>query len=248
MGSKSETGHAKNVDNFEDVITYCDGYGSQYDPTKAALKLPALNTQLSDAQNGLSLVNSALPPWINAVNARELAFEPLNKLTTRVINALDACDVDNLIVKDARALVRKIQGKRAKPKKKDDPSTPEDESLESISASQMSFDMRIENFAKLIDLLKAQPPYVPNETDLTVVSLSALLVILRKKNKDVTTALTSLSNARIARDTVLYKVDKGLIYIAADVKKYVKSVFGGTSAEYKQMSKLEFKKPSKIFI
>jgi len=248
MASKSETGHIINVDNLEKEIAFCLGYGPKYDPTKTALKIATLNTMLSDAKTAISNVDIALPPWINAVNARELAFDPLSKLVTRVINALAASDVDDLIVKDARTIVRKIWGKRAKPKKKDDPKTPADESLKSISASQMSFDFRIENFEKLIDLLNAQPNYNPNETDLTTASLTIYLTNLKKVNKEVTTALTPLSNARITRDTLLYSDGKGLVVVAEDVKKYVKSVFGATSAEYKEISKLLFKKPSKVFI
>jgi hypothetical protein len=40
-----ETGHAKNVATFEDLISFCTGYGATYNPSKAALKLPALTTQ-----------------------------------------------------------------------------------------------------------------------------------------------------------------------------------------------------------
>jgi hypothetical protein len=74
MPSTSETGHAKNVANFEDVITFCTGYGPQYDPTKPAIKLASLNTLFTDAKSALTDLNTTIPAWINAVNARELAF------------------------------------------------------------------------------------------------------------------------------------------------------------------------------
>jgi len=37
MASTSETGHAKNVANFEDLISFCTGYGTAYNPSKAAI-------------------------------------------------------------------------------------------------------------------------------------------------------------------------------------------------------------------
>jgi hypothetical protein len=43
MASTTETGHAKNVATFEDLISFCTGYGATYNPSKATLKLPALN-------------------------------------------------------------------------------------------------------------------------------------------------------------------------------------------------------------
>jgi hypothetical protein len=39
MASTSETGHAKNVANFQDLIAFVKGYGTTYNPSKSALKL-----------------------------------------------------------------------------------------------------------------------------------------------------------------------------------------------------------------
>jgi len=39
MPIASETGHAKNVANLEDLISFCNGYGSSYNPSKVALKI-----------------------------------------------------------------------------------------------------------------------------------------------------------------------------------------------------------------
>ena len=42
MASTSETGHAKNVANFQDLIEFVTGYGATYNPSKNSLKLPQL--------------------------------------------------------------------------------------------------------------------------------------------------------------------------------------------------------------
>jgi len=245
MAPISETGHAKNVANFEDLISFCTGYGTQYNPSKAAIKLPALNTLFTSAKNSLTAINTALPPSTNAINAREIVFTPLSKLITRVVNAVASSSVSKQILADAKTIARKLQGKRASDKLPivvDDPNTPIDESQKSISASQMSFDNRIENMDKLIQLLAAQTGYAPNETDLKVTTLTTLLADMRTKNTGAINALTPLSNARIARNTILYATGTGLVDIAGEVKKYVKSVFGGTSPQYKQVSGLKFTK------
>jgi len=245
MPSTTETGHAKNVANFEDLISFCTGYGTSYNPSKAGIKLPALNTLFTSAKKSLTAINTALPPNTNAVNAREIVFAPLSKLITRVVNAVESSSVSKQVIADVKTIARKIQGKRASdklPTVVDDPNTPEDESQKSISASQMSFDNRIENMDKLIQLLASQTGYAPNETDLKVATLTTLLADMRTKNTGAINALTPLSNARIARNTLLYAVGTGLVDIAGEVKKYVKSVFGGTSPQYKQVSGLKFTK------
>lgn len=248
MASTTETGHAKNVANFEDLISFCTGYGASYNPSKASIKLPALATKRTAAVNALAAVNTNLPPWINAVNAREIVFEPISKLATRILNAVASSDVPKQIIGDVKTIIRKLQGKRASPKKDDkvdDPATPQDESAKSISASQMSFDNRIESMDKLIQLLTSQAGYTPNEADLTVAALTTLYGNMQTTNTAVVNAYTPLSNARIDRNKILYDDVTGLVKVAGDVKAYVKSVFGGTSPQYKQVSKLKFAKVGK---
>jgi hypothetical protein len=54
---------------------------------------------------------------------------------------------------------------------------------------------------------------------------------------------TVVSNARIARDKALYAETTGVLDVAQDVKQYVKSLFGATSPQYKQVSGLKFNRP-----
>ena len=245
MASTSETGHAKNVANFEVIISSCTGYGITYNPSNAAIKLPALNILFTSAKSSLATINTMLPPWKSAINAREIVFAPLSKLTTRIVNALDASAVTRQTVADAKTYARKIQGKRASeklPTVVDNQATPVDESHKSISASQMSFDNRIENLDKLLQLLSSQTGYAPNEADLKIIALTALIADMRTKNTVAINAYTPLSNTRIARNNILYATGTGLVDIAGEVKKYVKSVYGATSPQFKQVSGLKFTK------
>jgi len=50
MSSISETGHAKNVANYEKLIADVTALGVTFNPSKANLKLTALNTQLTAAK------------------------------------------------------------------------------------------------------------------------------------------------------------------------------------------------------
>lgn len=244
MASTSETGHSKNVANFEDLVSFVTGYGAAYNPTKASIKLTALQTISVSAKNAVSAVNAALPTYSNAVAAREAAFAPLSKLITRVMNALKATDTTDQVDESAKTIVRKIQGTRATPKKTDEEKAAEKaEGKESkeISASQMSYDSRLDNFDKLIKLLTSVTLYAPNEADLKVTALTALYTDLKAKNTAVVNATTPLSNARISRNDILYKANVGLVDLALDTKTYIKSLYGATSPQYKQVSKLEFK-------
>lgn len=243
MASTSETGHAKNVANFEDLISFCTGYGGSYNPTKPAISIAALTTLHSNAEASLQGVTSAKNAFAVATNQRQTAFDPLRKLATRIVNALDATEATDKLVKDAKTINNKIQGKRAD-NKSPKPAASDTEAAEDkkISVSQQSYDALIENFGKLIDLVGTEPTYAPNETELQISTLQANLGNLKATNTTVVNAYTNFSNSRITRNSILYAPTSGLVDIASDVKKYVKSVFGATSPQFKQVSKLEFRK------
>jgi hypothetical protein len=243
MASISETGHAKNVANYEKLIADITSLGAAYNPSKANLKLAALNIQLTTAKAAITAVNSAEPAYKNAVSARDVAFAPFSKLITRVNNALKASDTTVQVDDSAMTLVRKLQGRRATPKKTDEQkqaAVASGKEVVEISSSQMSFDSRLDNFDKLIKLLTSVTAYAPNEADLKVAALTTLYTDLKTKNTAVTTAEKPLTNARIARNDVLYKANTGVVDITVDIKSYIKSIYGATSPQYKAISGLKF--------
>jgi hypothetical protein len=215
-----------------------------FNPSKTALKIPGLQALSASSKDAIIAVNGAMAAYSNAVAAREVAFAPVSKLITRVHNALKATDTTKQVVESAQTLVRKIQGTRAKPKKTDAEKAAAKEggvATKEISTSQMSYDSRLDNLDKLIQLLASVALFAPNEEDLKVATLTELYNDLKAKNAAVIAATTALSNARIARNDVLYKANTGLVDIALDTKTYIKSVFGATSPQFKQVSKLEFR-------
>jgi len=246
MASTSETGHAKNVANFETLFSSVTAFGTTYNPSKESIKPAALQTLLTAAKTSLNGTNTALAAYSNAVSARESAFEPVIPLITRVNNALKATDTTTQVDESAKTIVRKLQGARASAKITDEEKKAleaEGKEVNQISTSQMSYDSRLENLDKLIALLTSVELYNPNEEELKVTSLTALYEDLKTKNMDVVTASIQLSNARISRNDILYKENTGLVDIAYDTKIYIKSVFGASSPQFKQVSKLNFITP-----
>lgn len=247
MASTSETGHAKNVANFENLISFCTGYGATYNPSKANLKTAQLQTQLASCKVNITSVISTSVAFNNAVNARMIAFTGLKKLSTRLVNALDATGATPQTVKDAKTVNAKLQGAKltkmevAKVTTPIDPNAPVVETDKTISSSQQSYTSLVEHFSKMITLLSTEPAYLPNETELKIATLNTQLTTLKNTNTAVINAYTTVSNSRIARNQSLYNITNGLSITAKEVKMYVKSLYGATSPQYKQISALEFK-------
>ncbi|MEI6349291.1 MAG: hypothetical protein WCP69_15200 [Bacteroidota bacterium] len=252
MASTSETGHSKNVSNFDELVSFVVGYGTSYNPSKASLKLTALQTLSTNAKSELLAAKVAETARNNAANSREIAFKSLKKLSTRIINALDSTDATKQTVADAITVNHKIQGSRANTKKtvvdtqiESEPNVTPTIEHKQISVSQQSFDSLIDNFSKLIQIVSTETLYAPNEADLKATALNTLLSNLKTANALVVSTTTTYSNAILTRNNTFYQTSTGLIDIALDVKKYVKSVFGATSPQYKQISNIQFRK-SKI--
>jgi hypothetical protein len=230
MAGISESGHANNVANFNQLRSYLIGYGADYNPANVSLTLASLQALNTSAESVIDAVNSAFPSYNSAVAAREVAFKPLSKRVTRCMNFLKASGVTEEVYDQVRTVARKIKGSRAS-----------SGSENGISTSQMSYDSRTENFDKMILLLAGIPEYNPNEEELQVATLSAFCDDLKLKNNAVIAAEVPLSNARIARNNVLYADTTGLYDVAITVKNYVRAVFGTQSPQYNQIRNLKFK-------
>ena len=235
MPSQSEVGHAKNVANFQDLITYCTAYGTTYNPPRPPLTILSLGTQLASARTELDNVITAKNSFDTITGDRQLLFENLKPLSTKVVNFLSVTGASEQVIADAKTINNKIQGRRAGTVSVTPPpegGTPQ----KTVSISRQSYDMLTENFATLIDLVASVPTYTPNETELTIASLNDYLSQLQTANTNVINAEVAYSNARISRDNVLYADGTGLVDTASDVKNYVKAIFGATSSQYKQVS------------
>jgi hypothetical protein len=244
MASTSETGHAKNVANFEDLISFCNGYGATYNPSKDALTIAKLKDLHTNAKASLQQAKTSKTSFDNTTNARQLAFKDFKPLATKVVNALAVSGASALVVADAKTINRKIQGAKANggsitPTTPADPNAPAPTD-KTISTSQQSYDSLIDHFTKLIEAVSQEANYKPNETELKTATLQTKLDILKTSNSDLINGFTNWSNARINRNTTLYNPLTGLVQTALEVKKYVKSVFGATSPQFKQVSGLEF--------
>ena len=240
MSSQSEVGHAKNVANFADLIAYCTAYGTTYNPSKSALQLTSLNTLLTFAQTELANVTTAKNAFDTVTGDRQLAFESLKPLATKVYNALSVTDATDQTLADAKTINNKIQGKRAKTVTENPHPENGNPPNNTVSVSRQSYDSLTENFSALIDLVSSVPSYTPNETDLSIASLTSFRDSLQTASTNVINAEVAYSNTRISRDNLLYSKDSGLVDVAMDVKNYVKSIFGATSPQYKQVSGIKF--------
>lgn len=244
MEKQFDSGHATNVSRFAELIKRCTALGSDFKPAKAIIKLDNLKAVLENAKQSMKALNEAQAAMTRAITARALTFDALDKLVTRVINAVGSSDILPATIEKITKQVNKYRSKRLTdidvPESDPAAETTPEEEIRRNSVAQGSMDRKIQNFDKLIAMLEAEEDYQTNETDLTVAALKSMLLEVTTKNDVAQDAKISFNSALEARDKILYDPKVGLITCVRITKKYAKSAFGPTSKEFKRLSSLAF--------
>jgi ribosomal protein S11 len=235
--STSETGHAINLANFQTLITYCSGYGATYNPVIDAIKIRQLQAKYDLASQKLSEAAAKKALLNTAVNERIVGFEGLEILCTKVTNAFAVSGATIGDIKDLQTINKKIQS----PAKKKTPVSKEGTEGDSISTSQQSYDSKINFFINFIQFLEAKPTYEPNEVELKVPALQTKLEGMQEKNANYDNAFFNYNQQLNSRNNEMYNPTTGLVQASKDVKKYIRSVFGASSPQFKQLNSIEFK-------
>ena len=236
MASTSETGHARNVANLQQLTEQVTVY-TLYNPPVDNLKVANLQTLYTTASAKLNEVEDKRNANKNAITVRQSAFENLKSTATKIINHLEILGLPSGTIDQAKSLNRVIQGGQ---KKAVTALEEGKEETKTVSTSRQSYTQMAENFGILLQLLGTIPTYNPNEDDLKLLNLETYKNSLVSSTQSVDQTEAELNNKLIERDQLLYADGTGLYSIVQNVKKYVKSLYGATSPEYTNVSSIEF--------
>ena len=240
MASTSEVGHAKNIANLNLLNTNIVALGATYNPSNPKLLLPNLQAIYTTAFTEQASVNNLVAPYSVAVDDREVIFKPLNRELTKLRKAYKATEgVTQVQLEDFMTIIRKLKGVS---KSKDKPSTDPKDEQDSYSTSQMSYDQRTNTMDLLISLLQNTPNYNPNENEFKVATYQAKKASMLAKTQAVADTFVPLNNARSTRNTTLYNSVDNLVDTGNRAKDYLFTILDSSSAQYKAISKIKFKK------
>lgn len=245
MTKQNETGHAKIQESWTKLVAKnatLDPLRLNPPPDLTGAALAAKETSAIALQTS---VGNSRADWRTIALERAVLVDKFDSLATQAVAQLEARGASRETVKDGRGYAKKIQGRRAGAKPKDDPATPDiDESEKGVSSSQQSSAAKISNFYELIDFLEAQPAYAGvTQAGLTIADLRAAADAARAKHEESIEAAAALAADRIARNKAYYTEPDSIITLAARYKALVKGAYGASSPEYKSVNAIPFKKP-----
>lgn len=238
----SETGHAKNVANFETTTIILLGLGTIYNPAQALILLSALQDKLTEAKAALAAVDQAEAAEINAINEIQAEAQDLDKYAVNLKRSIDVELNDPALTRDVQTIVNRFSSGSRDTGLPDDPLTPEDESRTARSTSQRSRDNQIAYIGDIAALIRERPDYKTNEAEYTLAAVEAKIARLTAKSNAAKAATAALGNALDARDRVLYDQDTGVLKLVKLIKTQLARKPGRDSAAYEQINALEFRK------
>lgn len=240
MASTSEVGHAKNIANLNLLNTNIIAVGAIYNPSNPKLLLTNLQNVYTSAFKQQQNVNNLVAPYSVAVDEREIIFKPLNRELTKLRKAYKATEgVTQVQLEDFMTIIRKLKGVR---KTATTPSTNPDDEQANHSTSQMSYDQRTNNMDLLISLLQNTPNFNPNETEYQIATYQNKKDQMLLKTQAVADTFVPLNNARSLRNDIVYNSEDNLVDLANRAKDYLFTILDGSSAQYKAIAKIKFKK------
>lgn len=231
-----DNGIANTVANVQTIAETIDQFGPEYNSPNPLYGVPHLVILYTQAMMFLSKVAAKFNLNKVAIDNRHLLFDDLKQFATRFINALIACGASKDTVKNARVFVNKLDGKRVVK------ITPGEEDEKHISVSQQSYVQQVQHFEGLIIIAQDEPLYDPPTADLQVLALQTRLEEMIEANKEVTKAQAALNVTRMQRNAFFNDEVTGLVDVCLGVKNNVKAIFGATSAQYKMISGLAFRR------
>lgn len=238
MASTSEATIGSNLTSLDKLIAKYTEMGAAYNPGKDSQKLPALITLKTTAALAHKTVGDREQAYSLVAAGRDAVFAPLDKLVTRCLSGIQNSDALDITKDRAKTLADKIRGvDTSTPPPPPAPGEPE---ADGYSTRQLSYGMIAENFGLFIEILRAEPTYLPGSDDIKLPALDALLATMLAKNLEVEPPLVAYKTALSNRNNIFFAPKTGLVDIALGTKKAVLADFGTNSPEYAAVKGIKF--------
>ncbi|WP_335964540.1 hypothetical protein, partial [Galbibacter sp. PAP.153] len=213
----------------------CTGYGKTYNPANSELKVNFLTNKYNDVKATMENVTTTKAIFDRATGERYETFAGIRPLCTRITNSFKISGADKTLIRRVNSLNNKIQGKSSSKTENKESALSLTIKKKHNSTSEQSFRKLADHFSNCLEVIRQSEIYNPNEEDLKLVSLRELSDKLYHQNAEVKRTYNNYKTAMIERNKIMYNDERSMAQIAKEVKLYVKSLYGGHSAEYKQI-------------
>lgn len=232
------------VGNFEKLVSFTNAQGLVYNPSKASIKVAALQALLTQVQGSVQAADVSRIAYENALNARQQVFRTVPKHARRIVAALKASGASRDVIDDCVTLYRRYRYQGRKPVVPSPDAAnavvgKENEEAFCRKLSHLDLDSQIANFNRLVLRVGAELLYKPNEVEFQIPALTAFVITLREKNKSVINTYIVLKDANQLVNKLLHD-NSGIYGHATAVKSYIEFLYGYGSVKHREVTSLSF--------
>jgi len=213
---------------------------AKWNPSNAALKIPALTAMHASGQPFVTGVVSAKAPHTIKINDLQAAFDKIEPRVRASRRYFKSCGASDAELKDANTIINKLLGDGKKPKPVN-PDQPGGAAQQSHSTSHLSYDSRLGNLTALREYYANVSAYQPNETDIKLDGFDALIAECQTALGGVDTAFVPYFEALNQRDAKLYDDADSILEIYRDSKEYYKSLYAPNTPQYRAITAPDMK-------
>jgi hypothetical protein len=242
MGSTSESSHVGNIANFKLLIIFCEELGSVYNPGNNDLSVASMNARWAAVETMHNNYVAGKMATVLPINNKQELIGKVKKIASRSKDFFVVTNTSESNKNDVKGLVRLITGSNVRRKKSKD-GTPIGKW---VSNSHLGIANILQNFKDLVKYYESDTNYAPNEAEIKVISLEALINDLEAASLLASSVTMDEKNLRRDRNEGLYMEGTGLVDVSLKCKRYIRSVFGTKSEEAKSASEIKLKRFMKI--
>ncbi|MFL0123132.1 hypothetical protein V2590_00470 [Tenacibaculum maritimum] len=234
MASTSQKSLASRLGNAKKLKTIVSNF-TDYQPPVVEASVAKLTETIKQIETLQTNYNNAKANYTKKTNERRNIFtekdNALDKQLSPIRAFIEALKGKGSIeLTQITTIISKMRGRASKTTLKN-----EDTDTKTISQIERTYASRIANFKNIIDLLSALGQnYKPTNTNLSIASLTNLVMEAEASSEAVDLALTILKPIIEERQELFKNLSKQ----TQSIKNFVKAQYGLTSNEYKQIKGL----------
>jgi len=172
------------------------------------------------------------------VNNRQAIYEKIDAFAKKSRRYLRSCGATEREIEDGNRYVNDLLGyTKAKPKNIANPDAPAGEGEETHAKAQLSYAALYANLMAYREFLRNVTAYQPNEDEIKISTLDALIEECGTANEDVSAGFAPLSAAWNLRDENLYTDEDSIINLFRKAKEYYKSLYEPKDPQYRAITR-----------
>jgi hypothetical protein len=224
------------VGNFEKLVSFTNAQGAVYNPGEDSIKSAALQSLLTQAQGTIQAAYVSRTAYINAVRKRAALAETIPRMATCLLGNLQACKASPETIDAFMMIKRRFHPSHTSPVV----ATTEGETPGKRKKAQFDFDSLLSNFQQLVLVATSDPKYTSNDAEFTPEGLNTFIASFHSAMSAVADAEAKMKDVDRDVNEIIYG-KAGIYGYAMAAKGYVKSRFGYGSAEFREVSRFNFR-------